>query len=297
MMRRTAQIALPPDFQEVQGWITAQDAQALTKLAQEMERFVAVQRLADLIVHLTIIARLSLLATAGWRVRVHTRFEVPTASVEITFKNSLWQGGDADMTPESDETFLTRLQEMALRQERQEGSLTFVEYVMRTLTPEEQEKLRALAAAEGLKAEILLRELQVKTIAARGDIEATIATAEELKVREHTSKITSEHATASGTTRIEIDNKPRPCYIATACYDDPNHPDVLALRAFRDETLLLTRIGRILVAGYDVCSPPLARRLGTNRALADLIRRHILTPLVGRLTRSTSRFLRRPPPP
>ncbi len=187
------------------------------------------------------------------------------------------------MAGETDENFLVRLQEMALKQEHQEGSLTFVEYVMRTLTPEEQERLRAIAATEGLKAEILLRELQVKTIAARGDIEATIATAEELKARKHTSKITSEHTTASGTTRIEIENKPRPCYIATACYGDAGHPDVQTLRTFRDRTLLRSAWGRAFTSFYETCSPLVARSLGRNVRLSCHIRKYVLEPFVRRL--------------
>lgn len=282
LMPRPGDIELPPDFHEVQGWIALQDAQALSKLAQQTEEFVAAQRLADLMVHLSLIARLLVLADAGWRMRVQTQFVVPTADIEIIFKSSFWRKESPNAMPESDEQFLVRLQEMALRQEREEGSLTFVEYVMRTLTPEEQATLRALAAQEGLKAEILLRELQVKTIAARGDIEATIATAEELKSRKHAGKITSEHATASGTTKIEIETKSRPCYIATACYGDPNHSDVQALRAWRDSSLLPTAPGRLLARLYDLCSPPLARRLRPTAPLSRLLRRRLLQPLARR---------------
>lgn len=283
LMPRPADIELPPDFHEVQGWIALQDAQALSKLAEQTEQFVAAQRLADLIVHLSIVARLSALAGAGWRVRVQTQFAVPTADVKVVFKSSFWRKESADAMPESDEQFLVRLQELALRQEREDGSLSFVEYVMRTLTPEEQATLRALAAQEGLKAEILLRELQVKTIAARGDIEATIATAEELKARKHAGKVTSEHATASGTTKIEIETKSRPCYIATACYGDGDHPDVRALRAWRDTRLLPTAPGRLLARLYDLGSPPLARRLGPNAPLSRFLRRCMLGPLARRL--------------
>ena len=163
--------------------------------------------------------------------------------------------------------------------------MSYVDFVMRTLTPEEQEKLRAIAVAEGLRTEILLRELQVKTLAARGDIDATIATAETLKVQKHDSKIISEHATASGTTRIEITHKTRPCYIATACYGDPAHPDVAALRRFRDEHLLRRASGRAFVFLYNLFSPPLARRLTPANPVAIMTRRLLLKPLARRLER------------
>lgn len=189
--------------------------------------------------------------------------------------------GPAD---ESDEDFLGRLQELALRQERQDGSLTFVEYVMRTLTAEEQEKLREIAAAEGLRTEILLRELQVKTIAARADIDATIATAERLKAERHRSIITSEHTTASGTTKIEIENASRPCYIATACYGDPGHPDVQVFRHLRDRTLRRSRTGRAFVGAYERLSPPLARRLAGHWS-RRVVRAAVLDPLARALRR------------
>ena len=153
------------------------------------------------------------------------------------------------------------------------------------LTPREQEQLRALAAAEGLRTDILLQELRIKTIAARGDIDATIATAERLKQAGQNSKITSEHATASGTTRIEIENKKRPCYVATACYGDVEHPDVVALRRFRDKVLVKSIGGRAFIGVYELLSPPLAARLGPRQWVGRMVRRGVLEPLVRRLNR------------
>ncbi|MBV9852711.1 MAG: hypothetical protein JO250_23880 [Armatimonadetes bacterium] len=283
LVRRVREIEMPADFLAVQGWLARADMQALNVLARETEHFIACRRLADLMVQLATLSHLRALASPQVAIRVQARFEIPTAAVAIRFLPCFWREASMADGADSDQDLLVRLQEMALLQERQEGSLTFVEYVMRTLTPQEQEKLRALAAAEGLRTEILLRELQVKTIAARGDIEATIATAERLKAQRHTGKITSEHATASGTTKIEIENRARPCYIATACYGDAHHPDVQALRRYRDETLLLSPLGRGLARLYDRLSPPLARRMDKTGWLAQTLRRLVLEPLARRL--------------
>lgn len=290
MVARVGQIEIPPDFVEVQGWMTQGDAQALNGMARDMERFVAVQRLADLLIQLGTISRLRPLAQSGLHIKVETHFEIPTASVDIRFGRGFWRDEEiepmADGTPgESDQDFLGRLQELALRQEHQDGALTYIEYVMKTLTPREQEQLRALAAAEGLRTDILLQELRIKTIAARGDIDATIATAERLKQAGQNSKITSEHATASGTTRIEIENKKRPCYVATACYGDAEHPDVVALRHFRDETLRRSVAGRAFIWTYELLSPPLAMRLGPRQWVGGAVRRVVLEPLVRLLNR------------
>jgi hypothetical protein len=295
MVSRVGDIPLPTDFVEIHGWISDGDAQALSGMARDMERFVAVQRLADLLIQLATVSRLGTLAGRGLTVKVQTHFEIPTATVEITLDRRFWQArrkqmaddprGERQDLDESDQDFLVRLQDMALRQEHQDGSMTYIEYVMRTLTPEEQQKLRVLAATEGLRTEVLLQELRVKTIAARGDIDATIATAERLRQTGQNSKITSEHATASGTTRIEIENKKRPCYIATACYGDADHPDVAALRRFRDITLQRSAPGRVFITAYERLSPPLAARLGPQQWFGRAIRHGLLEPFVRRLTR------------
>ena len=287
---RVGQIEIPADFAEVQGWMSQGDAQVLNAMARDMERFVAVQRLADLLVQLGMISRLRGLAQQGFRIKVETRFEIPTASVDIRFGRGFWKVEEieimADGTPgESDQDFLVRLQELALREEHQDGAMTYIEYVMKTLTPREQEQLRALAATEGLRTDILLQELKIKTIAARGDIDATIATADRLKQTGQNSKITSEHATASGTTKIEIENKKLPCYIATACYGNAKHPDVVVLRKFRDGILRRSWLGRAFIGVYELVSPPLAARLGSHQKIGNWVRRCLLKPLVRRLDR------------
>lgn len=286
LMRRVHDLTLPPEFLRLQDWLVQGDMVALSRLVRDTEDFIACRRLADLMVQTAVLSRLRTLVSPQMGVRVLTRFEIPTATVHIRFSEKFWESAIMADTTGGDQDFLVRLQEMALQQEHLDGSMTFVEYVMRTLTPEEQEKLRALAAEEGLRIEILLQELRVKTLAARGDIEATIATAERLKSQNLASKITSEHTTASGTTRIEITHKTRPCYIATACYGDPDHPDVRVLRRFRDERLLPARWGRAAVTLYECLSPPLARRLRPEGWFSGFVRRALLKPLVRRLNSS-----------
>jgi hypothetical protein len=288
LVRNVGAIELPSDFHEVAGWMTLSDAQAMSELVAETERYVATQRLADLVVQLTTVSRLRKIAQQGARVRVRTRFEIPTAQLDVSFKDSFWKEGPEDMATDDSETLLVRIQDLALTQEHKEGRLSFVEYVMRTLTTEEQERLRALAATEGVRLEVLLEELRVKTKAADGDIQATIATAEQLKRGRHKSRIVSDHATASGSTHIEIDNRSRPCYIATACYGDANHPDVRALRQWRDHTLVERWQGRVLIRLYHLLSPTLARRLSNRGLVGRLVRQHALEPLVRHLTRRRS---------
>ncbi len=69
------------------------------------------------------------------------------------------------------------------------------------------------------------------------------------------------------------------CFIATACYGDFDHPDVLAFRRFRDDRLLPSPAGRLCVKGYYAVSPAIARRLGDAPRLAGMVRRRVLRPL------------------
>jgi hypothetical protein len=69
------------------------------------------------------------------------------------------------------------------------------------------------------------------------------------------------------------------CFIATAAYRDPEHPDVEVLRRFRDRYLMKTRTGRAVVRLYYRYSPPLAKFVARRPALRA-ISRAALSPLV-----------------
>ncbi len=62
------------------------------------------------------------------------------------------------------------------------------------------------------------------------------------------------------------------CYIATMAYGDYNHPQVIILRKFRDETLLNTVLGRSFVSFYYATSPHLVKLLKNQKCINQLIR-------------------------
>ena len=70
----------------------------------------------------------------------------------------------------------------------------------------------------------------------------------------------------------EADKPSSGCFVATACYGDSEHPDVVTLRQWRDGRLQQTRAGRRFIAAYYRVSPPIARFLVGRRALSALIR-------------------------
>ena len=85
---------------------------------------------------------------------------------------------------------------------------------------------------------------------------------------------------------------PSRCFIATAATSESS-PDVIALRAFRDTTLLPNPLGARLVRLYEASSPPLAKQIRSHPALRALVRHTVVRPaaalarLVARRSRST----------
>ena len=69
------------------------------------------------------------------------------------------------------------------------------------------------------------------------------------------------------------------CFIATAVYGSPTHPNVVALKKFRDDRLLTNRPGRYLVRWYYKVSPPIAEYLRHAPFRASLVKL-ALTPIV-----------------
>lgn len=62
------------------------------------------------------------------------------------------------------------------------------------------------------------------------------------------------------------------CFIATAVYGDACHPDVQALRRFRDEYLMTNPAGRAFVGLYYRYSPPLAGFIASHEMLRAPLR-------------------------
>jgi hypothetical protein len=72
----------------------------------------------------------------------------------------------------------------------------------------------------------------------------------------------------------EIENPPKKgmCFIATAAYGDPLETEVIILSRFRDEVLLASEVGALLVKVYYCVSPPVARVISRSCHLRKLVR-------------------------
>jgi len=73
----------------------------------------------------------------------------------------------------------------------------------------------------------------------------------------------------------EDDGADRTCFVATAAYKNPSHPDVIFLRAFRDQCLSNYRGGRIFISLYWRFGPILAKIVSRNKYISSLSKRVI----------------------
>ncbi len=83
----------------------------------------------------------------------------------------------------------------------------------------------------------------------------------------------AERSTASGEGK-----QGGPCFIATACYGDSAHPDVVALRVWRDTVLVRSSLGRAAILLYRNLSPPFARALEGWPGAATIVRVLVVRP-------------------
>ena len=70
------------------------------------------------------------------------------------------------------------------------------------------------------------------------------------------------------------------CFIATAVYEDYNHPQVLTLREFRDKIMSTKSWSRNLIEIYYKNSPPIAGFLKNHRFLSGFTRVMLLNPII-----------------
>lgn len=91
-------------------------------------------------------------------------------------------------------------------------------------------------------------------------------------------KVSGEFKTGSGNIRVEA-KEGIGCFIATAVYGSYEAPEVLVLRAFRDQFLSKTTAGRLFTKCYYRVSPPIAKHLSpcgnTSKAIRFLLDRLI----------------------
>ena len=84
--------------------------------------------------------------------------------------------------------------------------------------------------------------------------------------------------------KAELDPKST-CFVVTATLGDPDHPDAVAIRRWRDEALARTAPGRLFVRAYEVAGPAAALVLRRSPALRAAARVLVVGPLAALLRR------------
>jgi hypothetical protein len=77
-----------------------------------------------------------------------------------------------------------------------------------------------------------------------------------------------------------LNGKKEGCFVATACYGEYDHPNVIELRRFRDDFLEPSGAGRAFVRWYYNWSPPFANLVAKSRILKSIVRISIISPAV-----------------
>lgn len=138
------------------------------------------------------------------------------------------------------------------------GSL--IEQSFSSLNQKQSQKLMANAAKEALRLEAKSREQNMDYHLGRKEIEDHIEMFNMADKRGATTRLSiqSNIKTGAGTVRIESKSGAT-CFVASVAYDDPNHPDVMFLRYFRDMVLRRSNLGRAFIKWYWTWGPRVAK--------------------------------------
>lgn len=138
------------------------------------------------------------------------------------------------------------------------GSL--IDQSISRLNEQQAQHLLTKAAEEALRLEVKNREQNMDYILGKKAAEDHIDTFNMLDKSGRTTRqtVTTDIKIGAGNMRIESKSGAT-CFVASVAYDDPNHPDVMFLRYFRDNTLKNYQVGRMFISWYWRNGPKLAK--------------------------------------
>ena len=150
----------------------------------------------------------------------------------------------------------------------QAGSL--IELSLSRLNTNQAQNLMSKAAEEALRLEVKNREQNMDYVVGKKATEDHIDTFNMLDKQGPLKRqlVISDIKTGAGNMRIESKSGAT-CFVASVAYDDPNHPDVMYLRGFRDSVLNQSAKGRAFIAWYWRNGPKLAKFVGKSAVLRN----------------------------
>lgn len=154
------------------------------------------------------------------------------------------------------------------------GSL--VEQSLKLLNPEQASNLMMKAGEEALRLEVKNREQNLDYVVGKKVVEDHIQTFEMLDKKGKLTRqsVVTDVKTGAGNMRIESKSGAT-CFVASVAYDDPNHPDVMYLRLFRDSVLAKNKLGVAFIAWYWRNGPKLAKVVSKSNFLKYLAKINI----------------------
>lgn len=137
---------------------------------------------------------------------------------------------------------------------------TLMDQAFANLNQEQADLIRLKAADAALELEKLRRTQDLNRNASQQAIDDHIDAFDHLDKSDHLKRhiVSSEMKTGAGHMRIQSKSGAT-CFVATAAYGNPDHPDVVFLRAFRDQILAQTPTGQLFISWYWRTGPKLAR--------------------------------------
>lgn len=162
---------------------------------------------------------------------------------------------------------------------------SLIDQSLSRLNEQQAQNLMAKAGEEALRLEVKNREQNMDYVVGKKAAEDHIDTFNMLERGGRTTRqtVVSDIKTGAGNMRIESKSGAT-CFVASVAYDDPNHPDVMFLRRYRDTVLVNSGSGRSFVDWYWKTGPKLAKIVEKSRFL-KAVSRHLIGSLVKVLRR------------
>lgn len=126
----------------------------------------------------------------------------------------------------------------------------------------DESQVRALgveAGKEALRLQARQTQQNIDYVTGKKVAEDHIETWDALSKGGRTTRQSVKSEINTGAGKMHIESKSgATCFVASAAYGDPNHPDVMFLRWYRDQVLANSKAGRAFTATYWKVGPSLA---------------------------------------
>ena len=126
-----------------------------------------------------------------------------------------------------------------------------IEKHLQELSEDSKNEILKLAISGQIKLNQKVQEDIIKTQNAETDYERHMDAAQRMQyqsAKDSSHVVKTDINTASG--HMHLESRTAKCYVATATYQDNNHPNVVILRGYRDHVLQNNILGRCFISLY-----------------------------------------------